>query len=691
MGESAAPGPRAPGGGTGRGTARDWLRLALSLLAGASAVGGLAVLGRTTVVGPAGTSLVWPAAGAAVLWLGLVPKAAWPVHVSALALVSALVNALTGATEGQVLVFAVAMVCQTVAAVLVLEAARPHLLGAGGPRGLRNLAGLGGLCASSVAGGLVGGACAGLGLRLLGSDDWQLGAASWSGRNAAGIVGVAGLGLLVIAEAGPSLPRLGRDIRSVRVSGWWPRLPEALLLVATTVALYSAVFLAFGDLPVAFGLLLVTAWAGGRFKPLFVQCHSLAAASLATWFTVAGDGPFAHGLSVDVRAFISQTFMAVLIVFGLTVALARRDRILLIRDLRRAREQLAARAALLSAVVDSMREGVTVVDDNGRVVLRNSAGERILGVPGPAVSGVLDPRQLVFTLDGRAVDPAGHPWRRALETGGPVQQELFVDPGDGSERRLLGVIALPLPPTEDGPRLVVVLFRDITEDRAQREALETFAEVVAHDLKAPLGGILGWLEVLEEGPGGQLGGRAMSGIGSAARAMEQLISSLLTFSLATHGSVALTPIDLGAVVKELCDLRIVGTNGVVPSFTIGELPVVYGEPVLVRQLMDNLVGNACKYMPPGTRPEVRISARREDGWVEVEISDNGIGVPVEERERIFDAFHRGVATGYDGHGLGLAICKRIVERHGGEISVRSGAGGRGSRFVFTLPGRAEGA
>lgn len=689
MGESAGPGPRAPGGGAGQGTARGWLPL--GLLAGAVAFGALAVLGRTTVVGADGTSLVWPAAGAAVLWLGLVPKAAWPVHLPALALVNALVNMLTGATDGQVVVFAVAMVFQTVVAVLVLEASRPHLLGPGGSRGLRNLADLGGLCASSVAGALVGGACAGVGLRLLGADEWQLGAASWSGRNTAGIVGVAGLGLLVIAEAGPSLPHLGFHIRSVRRSGWWPRLPEALLLVGTTIALYSAVFLAFGDLPVAFALLLVTAWAGGRFKPLFVQCHSLAAAALATWFTVAGDGPFAHGLSVDVRAFISQTFMAVLIVFGLTVALARRDRILLIRDLRRTREQLAARAALLSAVVDSMREGVTVVDDTGRVVLRNSAGGRILGVAGTAVSGVLDPRQSVFTLDGQAVDPAGHPWRRALDTGGPVQQELFVDPGDGSERRLLGVIALPLPPTEDGPRLVVVLFRDITEDRAQREALETFAEVVAHDLKAPLGGILGWLEVLEEAPGGQLGGRAMSGIGSAARAMEQLISSLLTFSLATHGSVALAPIDLGAVVRELCDLRIVGTNGVVPSFAIGELPEVYGEPVLVRQLMDNLVGNACKYMPPGTRPEVRISARRQDGWVEVEISDNGIGVPVEERERIFDAFHRGAATGYDGHGLGLAICKRIVERHGGEISVRSGIGGRGSRFVFTLPARAEAA
>jgi PAS domain S-box-containing protein len=653
------------------------------------AFGGLAALGRTTVVGPDGTALVWPAAGAAVVWLALVPKATWPVHLVALALVSALVNGLTGATQWQVVTFAASTVVQTVAAVLVLEASRPHLLAAGGSRGLRNLADLGGLCASAVAGGLVGGACAGIGLRLLGSDQWQLGAASWSGRNTAGIVGVAGLGLLLVAETGPRVP-LGLDLRSIRVSAWWPRLPEALLLVATTIALYSAVFLAFGDVPIAFALLLVTAWAGGRFKPLFVQCHSLAAVSLATWFTVAGEGPFAHGLSVDVRAFLSQAFMAVLIVFGLTVALARRDRILLIRDLRQAREQLAARAALLSAVVDSMREGVTVVDDTGRVILRNSAGERILGLTGSSVTGVLDRPQRVFTFDGQVVDVAGHPWRRALETGEPVQQELFVDPGDGTERRLLRVIALPLPPT-DGPRLAVVLFRDITEDRAQREALETFAEVVAHDLKSPLGGILGWLEVLQDEPGGELRTRAMSGIGAGARDMEQLISSLLTFSLATHGTVALTRIDLGALVRELCELRVVGTNGVTPSFTIGELPEVYGEPVLVRQLMDNLVGNACKYTPPGTRPEVRISAHREHGWVEVEVSDNGIGVPVQERERIFDAFHRGIATGYDGHGLGLAICKRIVERHGGEIAVRSGVGGRGSRFVLTLPGRAEGA
>lgn len=683
MGEWAVPGSRA----TGREAARGWTALCLSLLAGAIPFGALAVLGRTTVVGPAGTSLVWPASGAAVLWLALVPKSAWPVHLVVLAVVSAAVNGLTGATPGQTATFAVAVVLQSVVAVLVLQVSRPRLLALPRPRGLRTLTDLGGLCAAAVAGGLVGGTTAGFGLRLLDVDHWMVGAVSWSGRNAAGIVGIAGLGLLVIAEAGPVLTRPVLGARAIRLSEWWPRLPEALLLVATTGGLYSLVFLVFGDLPVAFALLLVTAWAGSRFKPIFVQCHSLAAAGLATWFTMLGRGPFALGLSADLRASISQTFMAVLVVFGLTVSLARRDRVLLIRDLRVAREQLAARAALLSAVVDSMRDGVTVVDATGRVFLRNSSGERILGVDGATLNRVLGSPRRVFGLDGQGLDAAEHPWRRALLAGEPVQQELFVDPGDNTERRLLRVMALPLPPTEHDPQLAVVLFRDITEDRAQREALETFAEVVAHDLKAPLGRIVGWLELLEDG--GQAGERARTGIGSAARAMEQLISSLLSFSLATHGSVALTRIDLGAVVRELCELRVVGTNGVPPAFTIGELPEVYGEPVLVRQLMDNLIGNACKYVPRGARPEVRISARSEDGWVEVEISDNGIGVPVEERERIFDAFHRGTATGYDGHGLGLAICKRIVERHGGEISVRAGGQGPGSRFVLTLPGHAD--
>ena len=106
---------------------------------------------------------------------------------------------------------------------------------------------------------------------------------------------------------------------------------------------------------------------------------------------------------------------------------------------------------------------------------------------------------------------------------------------------------------------------------------------------------------------------------------------------------------------------------------------------------DQTEGRGAARVEPQVRLDADVAAggRTAGEWVEVEISDNGIGVPVEERERIFDAFHRGPATGYDGHGLGLAICKRIVERHGGEISIRSGVAGRGSRFVFTLPGRAE--
>jgi signal transduction histidine kinase len=112
--------------------------------------------------------------------------------------------------------------------------------------------------------------------------------------------------------------------------------------------------------------------------------------------------------------------------------------------------------------------------------------------------------------------------------------------------------------------------------------------------------------------------------------------------------------------------------------------------MLLRQALDNLVGNAFKYVERGTVPRVRIEAERvDDGWARVMVRDNGIGVPIADRERVFDSFHRASAPSYQGTGLGLAICKRIIQRHGGNIRVTDNPDGVGSCFEFTLPTTAE--
>jgi signal transduction histidine kinase len=118
---------------------------------------------------------------------------------------------------------------------------------------------------------------------------------------------------------------------------------------------------------------------------------------------------------------------------------------------------------------------------------------------------------------------------------------------------------------------------------------------------------------------------------------------------------------------------------------IGTLPTVVADTTLIAHVLDNLIGNAIKYTPAGAVPEIEVSARRlADGTVRIDVADRGIGIPAADRPKLFDAFHRcGNSSGYAGTGLGLNICRRVVERHGGRIGAEDNPGG-GTRFWFTL-------
>jgi signal transduction histidine kinase len=118
---------------------------------------------------------------------------------------------------------------------------------------------------------------------------------------------------------------------------------------------------------------------------------------------------------------------------------------------------------------------------------------------------------------------------------------------------------------------------------------------------------------------------------------------------------------------------------------IDPLPVVPGDATLLRQVLDNLIGNAIKYTAEGHQPYVRISSRPEGDTVRIDVADRGIGIPEDQRDSVFTAFSRADGSeGYPGTGLGLAIVHRIVERHGGRTGVTDNPGG-GTRIWFTLP------
>jgi signal transduction histidine kinase len=172
---------------------------------------------------------------------------------------------------------------------------------------------------------------------------------------------------------------------------------------------------------------------------------------------------------------------------------------------------------------------------------------------------------------------------------------------------------------------------------------------------------------------------------SAAR-MKALIDDLLAFASADSSSLRFADIDLNHLVENVLAERLgQDTTTVTPRIDCAKLPVVKGDPSQLRQVLDNLIGNAIKYTPEGADPEISIAARDGDGECRIEVADHGIGIPEKQLGEVFNGFTRAEGSErYPGTGLGLAIVQRIVERHGGTVGVEPNTGG-GSRFWFTLP------
>ncbi len=233
------------------------------------------------------------------------------------------------------------------------------------------------------------------------------------------------------------------------------------------------------------------------------------------------------------------------------------------------------------------------------------------------------------------------------------------------------------------------------ELQRSNQELEQFASVASHDLQEPLRKIQAFGDRLHAKFGADLGEQGRDYLGrmrSAAARMSTLISDLLAFSRVTTRAQPFAPVDLAAEVGEVVsdlEARLQQTGGRVD---VGPLPELSADPTQVRQLFQNLIGNALKFHRPDEPPVVKVRGRvlpgadGRDGEVcEVTVEDNGIGFEEKYLDRIFQLFQRLHGRNeYEGTGIGLAICRKIVERHGGGITARS-APGRGSTFTVTLP------
>ncbi len=334
------------------------------------------------------------------------------------------------------------------------------------------------------------------------------------------------------------------------------------------------------------------------------------------------------------------------------------------------------------ALLDSMVEGVLVLDEQGRVEHVNPALVRLFGL-GPEVKG----QPLANAI---AVPELADMARRTVQQGRLIDQQIHIPGGDAPLTLQINAVALRDPDRLHAGTLLV--FHDLTQHTRLAEQRREFVANVSHELRTPLSLIKGYTETLLAGAKDdpETATRFLQTIDKHADRLTFLIEDLLTISKLESGQVImnLQPTALRDVAAQVIeDLRAKADE---KATTLrNEVPGhlrVHGDGDRLQQVLSNLIDNAIKYGRPNGRVVVGARSLHED-IVEAWVADDGVGIPMEARERIFERFYRvdkGRAREQGGTGLGLSIVKHIVQAHGGEVRVESDLG-NGSCFYFTLP------
>jgi signal transduction histidine kinase len=265
---------------------------------------------------------------------------------------------------------------------------------------------------------------------------------------------------------------------------------------------------------------------------------------------------------------------------------------------------------------------------------------------------------------------------RVCDTGESWVEEISYDTpfGDGY---MLGTFVTRVARLGDG---VITFLNDVTEQRRTEAELPSYADVVAHDLREPVTGIAHLVTLLERRGAEPPSPEVLGLLRASTERARELIDGALAYARA--GELQREPVALGRLVDEVAADLAPALQAAGAVLDVGPLPEVEGDPRQLRRVVQNLVGNAVRFRGESP-PRVELSALEDAAQWVVTVCDNGVGVEPEHAQRIFGMFAR-VERGGDGSGIGLAVCRRVVEAHGGRIWVEPAAGG-GSAFRFTLP------
>jgi len=373
----------------------------------------------------------------------------------------------------------------------------------------------------------------------------------------------------------------------------------------------------------------------------------------------------------------------------------------IIRDVseqRRIKEALRQSRDQLQSMLDNTTSVIYAKDLQGRYILVNRRFESLFHVRRDAVMGKTD--YDVFPRE--SADQFTAHDREALERGAPLETEEVASQDDGPHTYIS--VKFPLRDATGTPYAVCGISTDITErKRAEQQSLihkkfleekiremDDFTHVVSHDLKEPLRGIEAFSGFLLDDYASRLdeqGVQYLTFLKQAAVRMRDLIHDLLSLTAITRKDGVVRPVDVGAVLDQVKrDLDYAIRQKGVDLRVVGSMPVVAGDPTRIAEVFKNLISNAIKFNT-SPQPTVTVTICEEPGVHVFSVSDNGIGIDPRYHGRIFELFERlNPQEQFEGTGAGLAICKKIIESHGGRIWVES-ALRQGSTFSFTLPQR----
>lgn len=360
--------------------------------------------------------------------------------------------------------------------------------------------------------------------------------------------------------------------------------------------------------------------------------------------------------------------------------------------LRREQEDASRSQAILEAVAD----GVLVTGSNNRISFLNSSAEEILDLEAGAVIG--QPLDVFGGLFGKA---AGS-WMQTIHTWSedPASYagETFAEQLDLQNSRIVLVHLAPVILQSDFLGTVSI-FRDITHEVEVDRLKSEFVATVSHELRTPMTSIRGYTDVLLMGAAGAMNenqAHFLKIIKNNTERLNILVNDLLDVSRIEAGRITLSPqpIDMREVAEDIIEdvLRRSQEENKPMALSLDapkKLPLVQGDLERVRQIMSNIVFNAYHYTPENGTITVHLGTPNGGRFVQVDVEDNGVGIAVEDQERVFQRFYRGehpLVLATPGTGLGLSIVKQLVEMHSGKIWMKSsGVPGEGSTFSFTLP------